>query len=42
MNLLSQLTLLWLMGWTTCHEYGQLCHMHAADNPLRNRTSCLP
>jgi len=38
MNLLSQLTLLWLMGWTTCHEYWQL--RHAADK-LRNRTSCL-
>jgi len=39
MNLLSQLALLWLMGSTTCHEYWQL--RHAAEYPLRNRTSCL-
>jgi len=23
MNLLSQLVLLWLMGWSTCNEYWQ-------------------
>jgi len=36
---LPQLGLLWLRGWTTCHEI--LTTSNLTDNPLSNCASCL-